>query len=582
MPIIKSNNSNGFVLRLEVDVLSQDLILNRSEVRRKLYLESRWETSWTMDRWLDIDKNASGVGIRVYTSGSTVNTPAYGEILLHESTGYVTHDADGSKNLSVKAYLMATNGTAYHTPQSPISIDSTIALTPIPRSSKITSFENFDINASSIPFALERAVSSFTHKAYLRVLQADGTYGTLKNLENVATSGDFGALTSASQDIIYNLTPNGLSRPMQLVIDTYNGTNYIGRTTANASAIVPKAIAPVIGDMTFYDENAIARGIGAYVQLMSKIKTELTGLTGAKGSTVKSTAIEQNGEAPKSTNPATMSEGIKASGLVPIKGSVWDSRNRLTIMTKNINVLAYQKPAITEFVITRCMSDGTLSPLGNYIKIAIKGSWKSLIVGTEKNNGTIKVLTAPRGGVLSQKATRSVLSIVNETFILPGFLIENEYDIKVELTDIFETSSVTGVVKTGDAPFVIGRKGIGSGKIPNSAYSADFAGVVNSDTDFLIGGLTSVKNGLVTYVEATIESVAGQNYASVLVPYPTGFTSSNCQVFAMARGTLNGRAVVPYQTSNNASGVTITFMSPAGNFSAVATQKINVLFVRII
>lgn len=99
-----------------------------------------------------------------------------------------------------------------------------------------------------------------------------------------------------------------------------------------------------------------------------------------------------------------------------------------------------------------------------------------------------------------------------------------------------------------------------------------------------LGALTTrvgtLESNATKYVEATIESVAGQNYASVLVPYPTGFTSSNCQVFAMARGTLNSRAIFPYQASNGASGATITFTSPAGNFSAVATQKINVLFVR--
>jgi hypothetical protein len=102
-------------------------------------------------------------------------------------------------------------------------------------------------------------------------------------------------------------------------------------------------------------------------------------------------------------------------------------------------------------------------------------------------------------------------------------------------------------------------------------------------------GATNELKGRVDTVEAktimqlaSITSVPGQSYTNVSAPYPTGFTPSNCAVIAMARSTLDGFAIVPYRVSHMVDVVHITFATvPGGNFTAVETKLVNILFVKI-
>lgn len=478
MAIFYSNSSNGFRLKLQVDVLSQDLNLNRSEVRRRLYIENGNMTfSYTTNRWLDFD------GVRVYSSSSSLDVMSVNSsVLLHDVIAYVTHDSDGSKSIPLSAYLMTT-AVQYYTPQTPLTINVNMSLPTIPRASKITTFNNFLIDANSIPVEIERAVTSFTHAVSLHVLDVDGSWKWIKTNSDVAESTDL-SLTATEQNIIYNLIPDALSRKVRVLVRTFNGSNVIGETTKEAVASVPPSVVPAITDLTFYDTTPISRDtIGAYVQRVSQIKTTIVGATGVKGSTIKFYEIIHNGETQKS-NPATMTKRLLKSGSLAIIGKAIDSRNRKGQRTEYIDVLPYDYPAITRIDVIRCNSDGSLNPLGTYAKIRVRGNWHTISVGgTEKNSGTLRLRTRITGSsAYSLRETRTVSANFDETFVISGFLVENTYDVQATIEDIITARIGTNIVKVGKAPFVLGRDEAGFGLVPSGSHHVE-AGIKGIKSD---------------------------------------------------------------------------------------------------
>lgn len=478
MAVYYSNTSNGYRLRLEATIKSQDIPLNRTEIEYLLYLENgnqRFE--YTTNAYFDLD------GTRVYNhGGGAMNLPYFNySYLLASGTRYVTHDADGSKSLPLYAYLMTT-GVASFTPQTALVINTSMALTTIPRASSIKTFGNFLIDAGTITATVERAVTNFTHTFYLQVLNASNKWETIKTVSNVATTANM-ALTEAQQNIIYNAIPDALSRKVRLVVYTYSGSNHIGTTIKEAVASVPTSIKPTIEDLLFYDAVAVSRGLGAFIQRVSRIRTTISNAAGAKGSTIKTYEITQNGETTQASQ-ATMSQPVSASGNVPITGKVIDSRNRAGTLTKNAPVLAYAFPSITLIDITRCNADGSLNVIGTHARVRVRGRWTSLKVGNvEKNSGTLRLMTKlETSSTYTLRETRTVSASFDETFILSGHQIEYVYDVRAEITDAITTRNFYSQIKTGRAPFVIGDDGIGAGMVPTGSHHIE-AGIKGIRSD---------------------------------------------------------------------------------------------------
>jgi hypothetical protein len=136
---------------------------------------------------------------------------------------------------------------------------------------------------------------------------------------------------------------------------------------------------------------------------------------------------------------------------------------------------------------------------------------------------------------------------------------------------ILTGTDITSVART--APVLKGLTEI-AGSIGNlsslaTSYKNDLVGAVNE----------LQANNSLRVVDIT--SVPGQAHATAIAPYPLGFDQSNSTVLAIARSTLNGYAIVPYQVSPGVDGMHVTFMTvTGGDFTDVATRQVNVLFVK--
>ena len=110
----------------------------------------------------------------------------------------------------------------------------------------------------------------------------------------------------------------------------------------------------------------------------------------------------------------------------------------------------------------------------------------------------------------------------------------------------------------------------------------NLASLTTSHKSTLVGAVNEVDANRSIFVVASLTSEVGKSYIVTDVPYPPGFTASNCRAMAMTTSTINGKVTVPYQLGMMSSNVQIGFQTIDGvNYTAVTTIPIVVLFAKI-
>lgn len=348
-----------------------------------------WEDSYSIENntsrvywWVGIRSNTQyhnhqGLSehYKVVVNGSTVHDASHTVSCGSGQTvgiadGYTTvsHNADGSKSISVSASFSCDN-TSYYAPRTG-SCSGSLTLTTIPRASSISidspSIEcgnTININGSS-------ASKNFTHKIYATW---NGKTSELVTIASGTTTPSFSYTipTSWEKDL-----PNSTSGIATFTLETFSGSNSVGSKSVNATIKVRSGVVPSIGTISISDTNSICTGIGQYVQSQSRLKFSIA-TSGSQGSTVTSVSTKFEGQTYNSSSFTTGT--VQGSGTLSYVITVTDSRGRTASKSGSVTVSAYSSPSLTNVTTRRANSSYTVDEAsGTYALLHFKVGFTSL------------------------------------------------------------------------------------------------------------------------------------------------------------------------------------------------------------
>lgn len=434
---------------------TQNVGNNYSEVTVDFYLTGDYaiRASSTNNGYITIDGSRYN-----FTANSSIS--AGQKKLLKSVTKKVYHNNLGEKTFKiyasydVKATLSGTYiGTRY--------VEDSFTLNEIPRSSTMSGVPTqFDIG-TDFGVGVQRADASFTHKVTMYL----GTkyIGDWEGGPSISVS-----LDATRQNRIYEEIPNNLSATMTLKLATFKGTKQIGeRTETTIVAKVPTSIAPYFSSIGHREDAPVVinSGIDLYIKTLSKIRIWFRDAVANKYATIKNYAIHINGK--NYIGDAITTDIINKSGTLTITATVTDSRNRTFTRTLDITVANYGPPNIQKVTPKRYEnSSGTEDGMGTFLGVDILGQVSSLKVGTtEKNTCTIKIYKKPKGYPTWSRIYNNTwnLSIMSVWGYYEGYEIDKAYDIKVEVSDKFQTVVIDRILPTAIITGELAKTGMSIG-----------------------------------------------------------------------------------------------------------------------
>ena len=452
MATYSKNLDSSYRLELEITQTSQNIGANTSNVSFTLrvvhYAGLAKYSNYTSNSWSATinGSTSSGSGTYDFRSSSTKT--------LLSGSRTITHNSDGSKSISVSG---SWNDASNYIPDG--SVSGTFALTTIPRASTST-ISPSTVNAnSSITVSTSRASTAFTHEYVLIFGDYVAYFG------NGSTTGTTYTIPYAAlQQIPSSTSGYGVIRTI-----TYNGGTQVGITHTGITILAGSEVKPAVTGVTHSEATTgVAANIGAYVQGISKLNVGMTGVAGIHGSTVTSRKITFAGQTISASSGTT--SVIDRSGNQTLTATVTDSRGRTNTSSSTVNILPYAPPKFNSITAFRSTSGGVADDTGGtYIRVNVNAESSSLISGGTQRN-SIKVTIYTRAtGTASWGTARSTITpsgvVYNSGVTLSGHPISTAYDVRVDITDDFSTSSSITTVPTA-AIFMHwdGSAGVGFGK----------------------------------------------------------------------------------------------------------------------
>lgn len=251
--------------------------------------------------------------------------------------------------------------------------------------------------------------------------------GTIAS-ESTATSISWTPPLSLASEI-----PNAKSATCTLTTKTYNGTTLIGSSSKTITLTIPNTMTPS-ATVTLADTNAVASGMGVYVQSRSALEVTVSA-SGQYGATIAGYSTQINSNA---YSEATFTTGaLIASGTNSYTTVVTDSRGMQTTVTGTFTVVSYTAPTAQVPSITR---DETTSSNINVALDYIVASVNNL------NAKTYTVEYKLRSASTYQTYSSGTLPDYNGTLnlVLTGFSGDNDFDFIFTVADSFSAEFGTG------------------------------------------------------------------------------------------------------------------------------------------
>lgn len=364
------------------------------------------------------------------TSSQKINSSG---IVLFSKTLNIAHNSDGTKKLTVSAYIEHQRVTS-----SSQSYSQT--LTTIARKSTLTASNGTLGTAQTL--TINRQASSFTHTITYKCGTASGTITT----KTTSTSVSFTPpLNLAAQNT------TGTSVSITFTITTYSGSTSIGSNTKTITCTIPASVIPTISAFTLTEAVSGLSQFGAFINNKSKIKYAVTA-AGVQGSTIKSYSVSIAGQSfTKQTATTAVIETTAGTKSATVK--VTDTRGRTASKTVNFTVLNYSPPAFTAISVNRCEADGTLNDDSEYMSFTVKVKCSSL----NAKNAVTYTLSY-------KKSSDSAYSSLNFTltgyeldgtliYTSPTFSADYSYDIRFVVNDSL-TSITRNLVLSSAKPIL--------------------------------------------------------------------------------------------------------------------------------
>lgn len=363
---ISTGQTDKYSLLLDVSEKSYSIENNTSQIEWWVGIRSNtaYHNHYGLSETYVVNINGTVVHNAVHTP--TVNSGA--TVWVASGTTTVSHNADGSKSISVSAsFNNADRGTYLPTTG---SCSGSLKLTTIPRATT-PSIDKPSLDCgSAIKISGTSASSNFSHKVYVTW---NGTKTQIGTIASGTTTPSFSY--TIPTDWEKNI-PDSTSGIATFTLETISGSTSVGSKTVNATIKVRSGVVPSIGTVSISDANSICTGIGQYVQSQSKLKFSIA-TSGNQGSTITSVSTKFNDQTYSGSTFTT--QAIQNSGTLSYTITVTDSRGRTATKSGSVNVVAYNPPSLTNVSAKRANSSYAVDESsGTYALLHFKVGFTSL------------------------------------------------------------------------------------------------------------------------------------------------------------------------------------------------------------
>lgn len=363
---ISTGQTDKYSLLLDVSEKSYSIENNTSQVEWWVGIRSNtaYHNHYGLSETYVVNINGTVVHNAIHTP--TVNSGA--TVWVASGTTTVSHNADGSKSISVSAsFNNADRGTYSPTTG---SCSGSLKLTTIPRATTPSIDKPSLECGNAIKISGTSASSNFSHKVYVTW---NGTKTQIGTIASGTTTPSFSY--TIPTDWEKNI-PDSTSGIATFTLETISGSTSVGSKTVNATIKVRSGVVPSIGTVSISDTNSICAGIGQYVQSQSKLKFSIA-TSGNQGSTITSVSTKFNGQTYSGSTFTT--QAIQNSGTLTYTITVTDSRGRTATKSGSINVVAYNPPSLTNVSAKRANSGYAVDESsGTYALLHFKVGFTSL------------------------------------------------------------------------------------------------------------------------------------------------------------------------------------------------------------
>lgn len=478
---INNTFRTGYAIRVTWSVTSQDIANNTSTVTANVQLVSLGSSytinsSATKSGSLTVNGTKYNFTFSAALSGNQVKT-------IYTKTGIVIpHNSDGTKTcaFSCTAGIAVTlSGTYYGS----VSASGSGVFNTIARASSISSVTaSVAVNGTNACTVYINRKASFTHTVKFSI----GSYSY--------TASSVGTSTSYAIPLTWlNAIPNATTGTVTVTVTTYSGSTQIGSAVSTTFKITaPDSVVPSISDLAISEAvSGLSDKFKGYVQNKSKLAVKITS-SGVYGSTIKSYKTTIQGL--NYTAASFTSEILTISGSVTVATTVTDSRGRTASLSKTITVIAYTPPSISMFSVFRANGLGSADYEGTMVNARIK---MNIAPVNNLNTKTYKIEYKLKTNTTWQQAvTGSVYSYDNTMLLNVNLSPDYSYDLRLTLTDYFESVTASGTIPTAYTliDFNSSGKGLAFGKVSEKANAME----INMDVYDRYG--TMFRNGLTYYL----------------------------------------------------------------------------------
>ena len=435
-----------------------------------------------------ISKAASPSGGGTVTTSK--NSATYGEsitISQTPATGYYFNGWTTSPSLTI-------SGGAFTMPASNVSITARY----LKRSTGSLNKTSM-AGGSTVTLTISSESTAYTHKYKL-------SFGTNMETGLVNVAAGVSSVTISVPESWSNQIPSAASKTGgTLTLETYSGSTKIGTyTISSLTYTVPTSAVPSIGTIT----TSIARTIGSktyanvgnyYVQSHCGVRTQASA-SGSLSATISQMKLTISGYSGGSYSKTISSGSMDfTSGLLTISGSTiitvtaTDTRGRTSSKTATITVSAYNNPA-GSLKVWRVDAQGQDDDVGQYGKYQITKSYTAI----GSNSLTVQ-LTASGSTVTITGTTGDILPGNRKTFNL-----QQEYTIKLTLTDAFETVVINQTLPSAKFIIYVSANGNKLGFMKAAQYGAASAETIefSGNATIYIGNQT-----LAQYIQSVVNNM---------------------------------------------------------------------------
>lgn len=366
-------------------------------------------------------------------------------------TATVDHASDGSATFNFGVSFRFYSSSVYTTFY---SVSGSASATE-PRASSVSA--NNGTFGSAVAITVTRNSSSFTHTVTVSCLGVSTTIATKSSTTSLSWA--------ASQTAVSTYAPlltNAMSTTATISCQTYSGSNLIGTTTVTITMTLPAASVKPSTSISVSDPQGYASTYGGYVATKSKIRVVLTNSL-KYGASLSSLTINANGQT-FAESPAVTRE-VRV-GNTSVTAKVTDSRGQTSdTESTTITILSYDLPRINTLTARRCNQDGTANNSGAFCQVSYRITVSAL------NNHNSKTLTLKYKKRSASSYTSQAISLSSYaesgTYIFAAD-INSTYDVRLELTDDFSTSTKSTTLSTAYAYLNFGTgasAGLGIGMV---------------------------------------------------------------------------------------------------------------------